>query len=79
VVAGSCVGLAMVFLFLLFQYFLIAQHVLGETPLIIRSSKTVIAASGFTYFCGCRQLCWFSHGLFIFIISMFLKDRKSVV
>ena len=27
-----------------------------DTPLIIRSSKTVIAASGFTYVCGCRQL-----------------------
>jgi hypothetical protein len=24
------------------------------TPLIIRSSKTVIAATGFTYVCGCR-------------------------
>ena len=35
---------------LLFQCFLIAQHVSSDTPLIIRSSKTVIAASGFTYF-----------------------------
>jgi len=26
-----------------------AQNVLGDTPPIIRSSKTVIAASGFTY------------------------------
>ena len=26
------------------------------TPLIIRSSKTVIAASGFTYVCGCQPL-----------------------
>jgi hypothetical protein len=31
---------------------LIAQHVSSDTPLIIRSSKTVIAASGFTYVCG---------------------------
>jgi hypothetical protein len=30
--------------------FLIAQHVSGDTPPIIRSSKTIIAASGFTYF-----------------------------
>jgi len=29
--------------------FLIAQHVSSDTALIIRSSKTVIAASGFTY------------------------------
>jgi len=35
---------------------LIAQHVSSDTPLIIRSSKTVIAASGFTYVCGCRPL-----------------------
>ena len=35
---------------------LIAQHVSSDTPLNIRSSKTVIAASGFTYVCGCRQL-----------------------
>jgi hypothetical protein len=28
---------------------LIAQHVSGDTPPIIRSSKTVIAASGFIY------------------------------
>ena len=41
---------------LLFQCFLIAQHVSSDTPLTIRSSKTVIAASGFTYVCGCRQL-----------------------
>ena len=34
----------------------IAQHVSSDTPLIIRSSKTVIAASGFTYVCGCRSL-----------------------
>jgi len=31
----------------LIQCFLIAQHVLGDTPSIIRSSKAVIAASGF--------------------------------
>ena len=28
----------------------------SDTPLIIRSSKTVTAASGFTYVCGCRPL-----------------------
>jgi len=33
---------------------LIAQHVSGDTPPINRSSKTVIAASGFTY-------VWFSY------------------
>jgi hypothetical protein len=37
-----------------------AQHVSSDTPLIIRSSKTLIAASGFTYVCGCRQLLWLS-------------------
>jgi hypothetical protein len=36
------------------------QRVSSDTPLIIRSSKTVIAASGFTYVCGCRQLSWLS-------------------
>jgi hypothetical protein len=41
---------------LLFQFLLIAQHVSSDTPLIIRSSKTVIAAFGFTYVCGCRPL-----------------------
>jgi len=35
---------------------LIAQHVSIDTPLIIRSSKTVTVASGFTYVCGCRSL-----------------------
>jgi len=30
------------------------------TPLIIRSSKTVIVTSGFTYVCGCRQMSWLS-------------------
>jgi len=34
--------------------FLIAQHVSSDTSLIIRSSKTVFTASGFTYVCGCR-------------------------
>ena len=34
---------------------LIAQHVSGDTPLIMSSSETVTAASGFTYVCGCRQ------------------------
>jgi len=32
---------------------LIAQHVSGDTSPIIRSSKTVITASGFTYVFGC--------------------------
>jgi hypothetical protein len=31
------------------QCFSIAQHISGDTPPFIRSSKTVIAASGFTY------------------------------
>jgi len=44
------------------QYFLIDQHVSGDTPPIIRSSKTVIAASGLTYVYGCRlPLLWLSH------------------
>jgi hypothetical protein len=34
---------------------LIAQNVSSDTPLIIRSSKTVIAAPGFTYVASCRQ------------------------
>jgi len=42
---------------LLFQCFLTAQHVSGDTPPIIRSSKTVTAVSGFTYVFG-RQLLW---------------------
>jgi hypothetical protein len=34
----------------------------GDTPPIIRSSKTVIAASGFTYVYGFRlPLRWLSH------------------
>jgi hypothetical protein len=34
------------------------QHVSGDTSPIIRSSKTLIAASGFTYVFGCRfPLC----------------------
>ena len=45
----------------LFQCFLIAQHVSGYTPPIIRSSKIVIAASGFTCVYGCRSLRWLSH------------------
>jgi len=36
--------------------FLNCSKVSSDTPLIIRSSKTVIEASGFTYVCGCRQL-----------------------
>jgi len=40
---------------------LIAQHVFGDTLPIIRSSKTVIAVSGFTYVFGCRPLRWLSH------------------
>jgi len=43
---------------LLFQCFFIAQHVSGETAPIIRSSKTVIAASAFTKDFGCRPLRW---------------------
>jgi hypothetical protein len=35
---------------------LIAEHISSDTPLIIRSSKIVIAAFGFTYVCGCRPL-----------------------
>jgi len=35
---------------------LIAHRVPSDTPLIIRSSKTVIAASGCAYICGCRLL-----------------------
>ena len=46
---------------LLFQCFLIAQHVSGDTPPIIRSSKTVIAASGLKYVFGCRPLRWLRH------------------
>jgi hypothetical protein len=46
----------------LFQCFLIAQHVSGGTPPIIRNSKTIIAASGFTYVFDCRlALRWLSH------------------
>jgi hypothetical protein len=47
--------------------FLIAQHVSSDTPLIIRSSKTVTAASRFTYVCGGRQLSRLSgsHSLFL--------------
>jgi hypothetical protein len=40
---------------------LTARHVSGDKPPIIRSSKTVIAASGFTYVFGCRPLRWLSH------------------
>jgi hypothetical protein len=47
--------------YLLFQCFLIAQHVSGDTPPVIRSSKTVFAASGFTYVYGCRLRRWLSH------------------
>jgi hypothetical protein len=36
--------------------FKIAQRVSGDTPSIIRSSKTLIAASGFTNVYGCRSL-----------------------
>jgi hypothetical protein len=38
-----------------------AQHVSADTPPIIRSSKTVIAAFGFTYVFDCRPLRWLSH------------------
>jgi hypothetical protein len=43
------------------QCFLIAQHVSDDTPPIIRSLKTVIAASGFTNVYGCRSLRWLNH------------------
>jgi hypothetical protein len=33
---------------------------LGDTPPIIRSSKIVTAASGFTYVFGCQPLRWLS-------------------
>jgi hypothetical protein len=38
-----------------------AEHVSGDTPPIIRSSKTVTATFGFTYVFGCRPLQWLSH------------------
>ena len=41
---------------------LIAQHVSGDMPPVIRSSKTVIAASGFTYVFGCRLSRWHRSG-----------------
>ena len=41
--------------------FLNCSTCLGDTPPIIRSSKTVIAAFGFTYDFGCRPLRWLSH------------------
>ena len=40
--------------------FLNCSTCLGDTPPIIRSSKTVIAASVFTYVFGCRPLRWLS-------------------
>jgi hypothetical protein len=46
---------------LLLQCFLIVQHVSGDTAPIIRSSKIVIAASGFTHVFGCRPLRRLSH------------------
>ena len=46
---------------LLFQCLSIAQHVSSDTPLIIRGSKTVIAASGFTYFLVAGPLRWLNH------------------
>jgi hypothetical protein len=46
---------ATVYYNLLFQCFLIAQRVSSDTPLIIRNSRTVIAAYSYTYVCGCRQ------------------------
>jgi hypothetical protein len=55
---------------------LIAQHVSGDTPLITRSSKTVIAASGFTYVCGWRQLSW--HVFLQFMWLSVCKPRNSV-
>jgi hypothetical protein len=36
-----------------------AQHVSGDTPPIIRSLKTALAASGFSYVEGCWTCsCW---------------------
>jgi hypothetical protein len=35
---------------------LTVQLVSSDTPLVIRSSKTAILASVFTYVCGCRPL-----------------------
>jgi len=46
---------------LLFWCFLISQHVSGNTPPIVRSTKTAIAASGFTYIVGCSPLRWLTH------------------
>jgi hypothetical protein len=40
----------------------VAQHVSDDTPLIIRSSKIVIAASGFKYAFGCQPLRWHRSG-----------------
>jgi hypothetical protein len=48
--------------FIIPVFLIIAQHVPGDTPLIVRSSETVIATSGFTYVCGYWQLSWLSHG-----------------
>jgi len=47
---------ATVYYNLLFQCLPTAQRVSSDTPFIIRSSKTVIAAYGFTYVCGCPQM-----------------------
>jgi hypothetical protein len=47
------------------------------TPLIIRSSKTVIAASGFTYVCGCRQLSWLSGNFYYTVTSCWLFPYDS--
>jgi hypothetical protein len=41
------------------SYLYEAQHVLGDTPPIIRSLKLLLAASGFAYMEGCRTCgCW---------------------
>jgi hypothetical protein len=50
---------------LLFQCFLISQHVSSDTLLTIRSSKRVIAASGFTY---CNKELYFS--IILYIVSI---------
>jgi len=45
------------------SYLYKAQHVLGDTPPIIRRPKTALAASGFSYVEGCWTCsCWMLSG-----------------
>jgi hypothetical protein len=37
-----------------------AQHVLGDTPPIIKEPKTALAASGFSYLEGCWTYSWWT-------------------